>query len=188
MTKIFGPLVALDDVSIKVEAGSFHALLGENGAGKSTLVKSIMGFYTADTGQVLLDGHGDRDPHARAMRVRPRHRHGLPALYAGALPDGGGEPRDLPRRRAGGHRLEGKEKRELDAFLDPHAVPGAARTCRCRRSRRARSRSSKSSKQLYLDQRFLILDEPTSVLTPGEADEVLGPARRHDARAATSPS
>src|SRR6218665_2240429 len=57
MTKIFGPLVALDDVSIDVPAGSFHALLGENGAGKSTLVKSIMGFYSADKGQVLLDGN-----------------------------------------------------------------------------------------------------------------------------------
>ena len=50
MTKIFGPLVALDDVSLKVKSGSFHALLGENGAGKSTLVKCIMGFYTADRG------------------------------------------------------------------------------------------------------------------------------------------
>ena len=56
MTKIFGPLVALDNVSIKVEAGSFHALLGENGAGKSTLVKCIMGFYSADKGSVMLDG------------------------------------------------------------------------------------------------------------------------------------
>src|SRR4051812_36158458 len=55
--KIFGPLVALDDVSIKVPAGSFHALLGENGAGKSTLVKCIMGFYQPDGGQVLVNGH-----------------------------------------------------------------------------------------------------------------------------------
>ncbi len=56
MTKLFGRLTALDDVSIKVEAGSFHALLGENGAGKSTLVKCIMGFYQPDAGQVLVDG------------------------------------------------------------------------------------------------------------------------------------
>src|ERR1700710_451211 len=56
MTKIFGPLVALGDVSINVEPGSFHALLGENGAGKSTLVKCIMGYYRADAGRVLVRG------------------------------------------------------------------------------------------------------------------------------------
>jgi ABC-type uncharacterized transport system ATPase subunit len=52
MTKIFGPLVALGDVSIAVEAGGFHAPLGENGAGKSTLVKCIMGFYVPDRGTI----------------------------------------------------------------------------------------------------------------------------------------
>ncbi|MGD9866219.1 MAG: ATP-binding cassette domain-containing protein, partial [Pseudodonghicola sp.] len=45
ISKSFGALKALDDVSLDVAAGSFHALLGENGAGKSTLVKCIMGFY-----------------------------------------------------------------------------------------------------------------------------------------------
>ena len=48
MTKRFGPFTALDDVSMQVEAGSFHALLGENGAGKSTLVKCLVGFYQPD--------------------------------------------------------------------------------------------------------------------------------------------
>ena len=56
MTKRFGSLVALEDVSIKVEAGTLHALLGENGAGKSTLVKCIMGFYQPTSGSVLIDG------------------------------------------------------------------------------------------------------------------------------------
>jgi ABC-type uncharacterized transport system ATPase subunit len=43
-------------VSIKVEAGSFHALLGENGAGKSTLVKCIMGFYAPTKGRSCSTG------------------------------------------------------------------------------------------------------------------------------------
>ncbi|TXH63052.1 MAG: ATP-binding cassette domain-containing protein, partial [Burkholderiaceae bacterium] len=55
-SKRFGALQALQDVSLTVEAGSFHALLGENGAGKSTLVKCIMGYYRADSGAVLVDG------------------------------------------------------------------------------------------------------------------------------------
>ncbi|HYP87359.1 MAG TPA: ATP-binding cassette domain-containing protein, partial [Polyangiaceae bacterium] len=58
MTKRFGSLLALDDVSFKLRPGTFHALLGENGAGKSTLVKCIMGFYQADSGRVLV---GDSD-------------------------------------------------------------------------------------------------------------------------------
>lgn len=56
MTMRFGEFTALDRVSIKVEAGSFHALLGENGAGKSTIVKAIMGFYRATDGAVIVAG------------------------------------------------------------------------------------------------------------------------------------
>jgi ABC-type uncharacterized transport system ATPase subunit len=50
ITKVFGAMRALDDVSVQVDAGSFHALLGENGAGKSTLVKCIMGFLRRGCG------------------------------------------------------------------------------------------------------------------------------------------
>jgi general nucleoside transport system ATP-binding protein len=56
VTMRFGEFTALDDVSMKIEAGSFHALLGENGAGKSTIVKAIMGFYRATSGTVLVAG------------------------------------------------------------------------------------------------------------------------------------
>ena len=68
MTKRFGSFTALDDVSIKVAAGTFHALLGENGAGKSTLVKCIMGFYRPTDGSVLVDDRelDDRQPARRA--------------------------------------------------------------------------------------------------------------------------
>src|SRR4029077_14461131 len=78
MTKRFGEFVALDQVALKVKAGTFHALLGENGAGKSTLVKCIMGFYSADKGEVLLDGkeapiHNPRD--ARACGIGMVYQH-----------------------------------------------------------------------------------------------------------------
>ena len=56
LTKSFGAVTVLDDVSLRLPAGSFHALLGENGAGKSTLVKCIMGYYRADAGRVLVRG------------------------------------------------------------------------------------------------------------------------------------
>ncbi len=51
MTKRFGTMTALDNVSMTLKPGTFHALLGENGAGKSTLVKCVMGFYTPTSGK-----------------------------------------------------------------------------------------------------------------------------------------
>src|SRR5258708_9666639 len=76
MTKRFGAFTALDNVSMRVAAGSFHALLGENGAGKSTLVKCLVGFYQADAGEIQIDG--------RQCQIRPpqdSHASGIGMLY-----------------------------------------------------------------------------------------------------------
>jgi simple sugar transport system ATP-binding protein len=171
MTKIFGPLVALDDVSIKVEAGSFHALLGENGAGKSTLVKSIMGFYSADKGQVLLDGRevairSPRDARANGIGMVYQHFTLVPCLTAA-------ENLVISRADAPSVIDWGKEKKALAAFMDemPFRVPLDAPVSSLSAGEKQKL---EILKLLYLDQRFMILDEPTSVLTPGEADEVLG--------------
>src|SRR5215212_1047393 len=56
ITKRFPGVLALDKVSLSIEPGHCHALIGENGAGKSTLGKILAGVYTADSGQILLDG------------------------------------------------------------------------------------------------------------------------------------
>jgi ABC-type uncharacterized transport system ATPase subunit len=171
MTKIFGPLVALGDVSIKVEAGEFHALLGENGAGKSTLVKCIMGFYSPDRGTVLLNGEevSIRNPRdARALGIGMVYQHFtlVPSLT-------GAENLVISRADAPAVIDWKKETRRLEEFLDrmPFRVPLDVPV-----SMLAAGEKQKLEilKLLYLDQRMLILDEPTSVLTPAEADEMLG--------------
>ena len=55
--KRFGPVRANDGVTLTVEAGTLHGLLGENGAGKSTLMKVLSGYFRADSGEIVLDGN-----------------------------------------------------------------------------------------------------------------------------------
>ena len=76
ISKQFGALTALDQVSLRIKPGSFHALLGENGAGKSTLVKCLMGFYRASSGQIMVDNHEVDIPDPRAA-----HALGLGMVY-----------------------------------------------------------------------------------------------------------
>jgi len=171
MTKIFGPLVALDDVSINVEAGSFHALLGENGAGKSTLVKCIMGFYNADRGSTLFDGHevsvkSPRDARDLGIGMVYQHFTLVPCLTAA-------ENLVISRADAPAVLDWKREKAQLTEFMDrmPFRVRLDAPVSTLSAGEKQKL---EILKLLYLEQRFLILDEPTSVLTPGEADEVLG--------------
>ena len=56
ISKEFPSVKALDNVTVKIRAGTVHALMGENGAGKSTLMKCLFGIYSADSGEILLDG------------------------------------------------------------------------------------------------------------------------------------
>ena len=175
MTMRFGAFTALDDVSIKVPAGSFHALLGENGAGKSTLVKCMMGFYHPTSGDILVDGRevDDRQPQGR---LGARARHGLPAFHAGAVADRRGKPGHLAREGARHHRLaQGARRRSPPSW---NACRSSCRsTCRWRELAAGEKQKLEILKQLYLGRSFLVLDEPTSVLTPGEAEEVLGLVR-----------
>ena len=62
ITKSFGGVHALKDVSFKVRPGQIHALVGENGAGKSTLMKILSGAYQKDSGEIKIDGEGSALP------------------------------------------------------------------------------------------------------------------------------
>ncbi|MDF1729464.1 MAG: ABC transporter ATP-binding protein [Sulfitobacter sp.] len=175
MTMQFGAFTALDDCSIRIRPGSFHALLGENGAGKSTLVKCMMGFYHATSGQMLVDRKEARidDPkaaHALGLGMVYQHFTLVPSLTVAEnlVISREDAPRVIDWRA---------ERAALQDFMArmPFQVP-------LDQPVRALAAGEKQKleilKQLYLGRRFLILDEPTSVLTPGEADEVLGHVRQ----------
>jgi len=65
LTKQFGGLTALDDVSFQVQEGEIHGLIGPNGAGKSTMFKNIAGFYTPTNGEIIYKGEkiAGKKPH-----------------------------------------------------------------------------------------------------------------------------
>ena len=173
LTKRFGSFTAMDRVNLRVEPGTVHALLGENGAGKSTLVKCVAGFQRAEEGSILIDEREQSIPNpvvARALGIGMVYQHFTLApgmtvaenlLLAGDVPA----------------FIDWKAKRaELQDFLattpfrlDLDARPGELAA--------GEKQKLELLKQLYLRPRLLILDEPTSVLTPQEADEVLGHVR-----------
>ena len=175
MTMKFGDFLALDNVELKVQPGSFHALLGENGAGKSTLVKCIMGYYHQTEGQVLVGGReavlaNPKDAHALGLGMVYQHFTLVPAMTVA-------ENLVMARDDVPAVIDWKKENKELESFLAgmPFKVPLNARVSDISAGERQKC---EILKQLYLNRRFLILDEPTSVLTPLEADEVLGMLRK----------
>ncbi|MEB3044757.1 ABC transporter ATP-binding protein [Rhizobium mulingense] len=171
MTMRFGGFTALDDVSIKVPSGSFHALLGENGAGKSTLVKCIMGFYRATSGALSIDGRevviaSPKDAAIYGLGMVYQHFTLVPSLS-------GAENLVISRAEVPAIINWAKERNDLAAFMEH--MPFRIRLDRPVSELAAGERQKlEIVKQLYLGRSFLVLDEPTSVLTPAEADEMLG--------------
>jgi simple sugar transport system ATP-binding protein len=171
MTKQFGALLALDNVSMTLKSGSFHALLGENGAGKSTLVKCIMGFYTPTSGEVRIDGTAQaidspRDAHKFGIGMVYQHFTSVPAMTVA-------ENLVVSRFDSPNVINWKQEIEKLRAFMQtaPFQVPLDVPIAQLAAGQKQKL---EILKQIYLHSRILILDEPTSVLTPGEADEVLG--------------
>ncbi len=174
LTKVFGDFTALDRVSLHVKPGTVHALLGENGAGKSTLVKCVAGFQTAEGGSILIDGRETAIPNptvARALGIGMVYQHFTLApgmtVAENLLLAGGQLPAWVDWK---------SERAKLTAFLSttPFQLDLDARPAELAAGEKQKL---ELLKQLYLKPRLLILDEPTSVLTPQEADEVLGHVR-----------
>jgi len=171
MTKRFGAFTALEDVSLNVPAGTFHALLGENGAGKSTLVKCLVGYYPPDAGQIEIDSkeheiRSPQDAHALGIGMVYQHFTLVPSMTAA-------ENLVMSRNDVPAVLRWREEYARLATFMKtvPFAVPLDKPIAQLSAGEKQKL---EILKQLYLKRRFMILDEPTSVLTPSEADEVLG--------------
>lgn len=174
ITKRFGPLTALKDVNFRLRSGQFHALLGENGAGKSTLVKCIMGYYHPDEGNILLDQQqvairSPRDAQAFGIGMVYQQFTLIPNMTVI-------ENLVISKAKLAPVINWSEEEHQLTQFMEkmPFKVSLSARV-----SSLAAGEKQKVEilKQLALQNRILILDEPTSVLTPQEADEMLGHLR-----------
>ncbi len=170
IVKRFPSVVANDGVSFGVAQGEIHALLGENGAGKSTLMNILYGLYQPDEGQVLVGGEpvqfaSPRDAIARGIGMVHQHFMLVPPLTVTENIMLGAESRRglfLDRVAAAARIRALSQQYGLD--VNPDAIVGDLSV--------GAQQRVEILKAFYRDARVLILDEPTAVLTPQEADDL----------------
>lgn len=180
ITKHFGSTVANDNVSLHLERGEVVALLGENGAGKTTLMSILFGHYTADAGEVRVEGQALPPGKSRAAiraGVGMVHQHFALAANLTVLENvmTGTEPLWRPRsdRFAARRRLADLSER-FGLPVDPEA-----RVADLSVGERQRVEILKA---LYNEARILILDEPTAVLTTQQAERLFATLREMAAK------
>ncbi|MFM9105672.1 MAG: sugar ABC transporter ATP-binding protein, partial [Chloroflexota bacterium] len=171
ISKAYPGVQALQEVSIGVERGEIHALIGENGAGKSTLMKILFGIVQPDEGSIEIGGQQVRlgSPlEAQALGISMVHQelNLIPALdvarniYLGREPMRPGGLIDWPRLYADASALLGR----LHLPLRPRAP--------VRRLSTAQKQLVEIARALSWQPKLLILDEPTSSLTQAEIGEL----------------
>ncbi|OHD21437.1 MAG: heme ABC transporter ATP-binding protein [Spirochaetes bacterium GWB1_59_5] len=176
IVKDFPGIRANDDVTLQVEKGSIHALLGENGAGKSTLMSILFGLYTPDGGSIRIRGETVRitDPNvANELGIGMVHQH-FKLVHNFTVTENiilGLEPRKglmIDVRKAASKVAELSKLYGLD--VDPNAKIEDISV--------GMQQRVEILKMLYRDAEILIFDEPTAVLTPQEIHELIGIMRR----------
>jgi simple sugar transport system ATP-binding protein len=176
ITKRFGSVLANDNVNIVVKPGTIHAIVGENGAGKSTAMRIAYGFYTPDSGEILVDGqiHGNRSPHdAIALGIGMVHQHFMlvePMTVAENIVLGSepGTALALDLKTAANEIRKLSE--EFKLAVNPNAIIEHLSV--------GQQQRVELLKALFRHAKLLILDEPTAVLTPLEVEEFFTILRR----------
>ncbi|HYO92691.1 MAG TPA: ABC transporter ATP-binding protein, partial [Pyrinomonadaceae bacterium] len=169
ITKRFGEVLANDHINIQIAEGTIHAIVGENGAGKSTAMRIAYGFYTADGGEILIDGQVRRieSPHdAIAQGVGMVHQHFMLVEHMSVAENIvlGAEPGSVASLDLSGasQRIRALSE-EFKLAINPSALIESLSV--------GQQQRVELLKALYREARILILDEPTAVLTPQEVEE-----------------
>ena len=178
LTKIFGGLVAVDNVSFDVARGEVVGLLGDNGAGKSTLIKCISGVHSVDDGEIIFDNGAVR--FATPMDAR---RAGIETIYqdlalANNLDVGANIflGREVKTRRLAGllQTLDDKHMREQSRqTLDSLHIRIPALTEPIEKLSGGQRQAVAIARAVYWDARLMIMDEPTNNLGVPEQHKVL---------------
>ena len=177
MTKRFGPVVANDNISLVVEPGQIHALLGENGAGKSTLMNLLYGLYQPDEGRIVLDGaeqsfSGPGDAMDAGIGMVHQHFMLVPVFSVAENVVLGNEPStrwgslDLATARERVREISARFGFDIDPDATIEDLPVGIQ------------QRVEIVKALAREAKVLILDEPTAVLTPQETDELMAIMRQ----------
>ncbi|QHQ37434.1 ABC transporter ATP-binding protein [Algicella marina] len=170
ISKAFGPVQANKDISMTVQRGTIHGIVGENGAGKSTLMSILYGFYKADKGEIKIGGTptqiNNSDDAIRAG-IGMVHQHFMLVQNFTVLENvvlGAEDGALLRPSLAKARTLLTDLAHDYELDVDPDAVVGDLAV--------GFQQRVEILKALYRQADILILDEPTGVLTPSEADHL----------------
>ena len=171
ITKEFPGIKANDNVTLQVEQGEIHALLGENGAGKSTLMSILFGLYQPDEGQIKINGEPVEinDPNdANKYNIGMVHQHFKLVHNFTVLENiilGIEETKHTFIQKGAARKkvIELSQKYKLN--VDPDALISDITV--------GMQQRVEILKMLFRDNNVLIFDEPTAVLTPQEIDELM---------------
>ncbi len=174
ISKEFPGVKALNDVTVKLRAGTVHALMGENGAGKSTLMKCLFGIYIQDSGEIILDGKKmeiNDSKTALKLGISMIHQELQSIPYRSVMENiwlG-----RFPLKRFGPIKLVNHKKmyndtekllKDLNMDIDPAAIVNKLSV--------SKVQSMEIAKATSMNAKVIIMDEPTSSLTENEVEHL----------------
>jgi ribose transport system ATP-binding protein len=177
ISKSFPGVKALEDVSMSLAAGEVLAVVGENGAGKSTLIKILSGVYSADAGEIRLQGErlllrGPKDAIERGINTIYQETSLVQDITVAENIFLGRQP------TAAGRRIDWKRMiesaRGIMKSLSIHLSPGALVSSLSS----AQQQLVEVAKAFSRDAKIIIMDEPTASITVEDADNLFGIIRK----------